>query len=60
MMNLQDRYVHEEPKLSFEYEEQTPWGKGFSKEVIVANFLELKNKINEMGFNSVLSRKNAA
>lgn len=56
MMNLQDRYVHEELKLSFEYEKVTPWGEGFSRERIVENFLAIKRGIDERGLSSVLSR----
>jgi len=54
MMNLQNRYENEKLKLTFEYAEKTPWGKGFSEERIIGNFLELQARIDDRGLGSVL------
>lgn len=54
MMNLQNRYESEDIKLTFEYEEKTPWGRGFSREQIIRNFVELQKRIREKGMSSVL------
>jgi radical SAM superfamily enzyme YgiQ (UPF0313 family) len=59
-MHLHGRYEEETPTLTFEYEDETPWGKGFSKERIIGNFQELQAKINERGFGAVVYRKSAA
>jgi len=48
-MHMHGRYEKEIPRLTFEYEENTPWGKGFSKEKIVDNYLELQTRIKESG-----------
>jgi radical SAM superfamily enzyme YgiQ (UPF0313 family) len=58
-MNLQNRYEQEPMKLTFEYGDETPWGKGFSKERIIGNFLELQAKIDQRGFGATLFRKSA-
>lgn len=58
MMNLQNRYEKEPPKLTFEYDEVTPWGKGFSQERIISNFLELQDQINKRGFSAALFARN--
>ena len=54
MMNLQNRYGKEKIRLTFEYAEETPWGKGFSQERIIGNFLELQARIRDRGLGSVL------
>ncbi len=54
MMNLQNRYSDEKLKLTFEYADDTPWGKGFSEERIIGNFLELQGRIEDRGLGSVL------
>lgn len=46
-MAMFGRYEDETPTLTFEYEEQAPWGKGFSKERIINNYLELQTKLRE-------------
>jgi len=48
-MHMFGRYEHETPALTFEYEEQTPWGKGLSKERIVNNYMELQRRLKEHG-----------
>lgn len=48
-MHLYSRYGNETPTLSFEYEEQAPWGKSLSNERIVANYLELQSRLKEHG-----------
>lgn len=47
--HMHGRYEKEIPTLTFEYEENTPWGKGFSKEKIVDNYLELQERIKKSG-----------
>lgn len=46
-MHMFGRYEYEAPTLTFEYDEQTPWGKGFSKERIINNYVELQTKLRE-------------
>ncbi|MFH1351959.1 MAG: radical SAM protein [bacterium] len=48
-MHMYGRYDDEIPELTFEYEEQTPWGRGFSNESIVNNYLELQKMLKEEG-----------
>ncbi|MFA5083876.1 MAG: radical SAM protein [Candidatus Paceibacterota bacterium] len=48
-MHMFGRYEHEAPTITFEYKKQTPWGKGFSKEKIVNNYLELQKRLKENG-----------
>mgnify|MGYP001600805787 FL=1 len=44
------RYKEEIPKtVTFEYEKQTEWGRGFSKEEIMRNYIELQTRLREKG-----------
>jgi len=52
-MHMFGRYEHETPTLTFEYEERTPWGKGFSSERIINNYTELQTKLRESGLSIV-------
>ncbi len=45
-MHMFGRYEDELPSLTFEYEKQTPWGKSFSNEQIIENYMELQNRLN--------------
>jgi hypothetical protein len=49
-----DRYRKEKPSITFEYEEQTAWGKGFNRDRIINNYLELQSRLKEYGFNSAI------
>ena len=49
-MHLYSRYDKEDPTLTFEYEDKTPWGPGASSKEIVDNYLKLQEKIKEYGF----------
>lgn len=51
-MHLFNRFDAETPKLTFEYNENTPWGKGFSNERIINNFIELQTRIKEFNLNT--------
>ncbi|MBI2118334.1 MAG: B12-binding domain-containing radical SAM protein [Elusimicrobia bacterium] len=48
-MHLHSRYEDEFPSLSFEYREQTPWGKSLSNDRIIKNYLELQETLKEAG-----------
>ncbi|UCE36106.1 MAG: hypothetical protein JSW00_11170, partial [Thermoplasmata archaeon] len=48
-MHMYGRYEHEIPTLTFEYDEHTRWGKGFSNERIVNNYMELQERIKQYG-----------
>ena len=48
-MHMYGRYDKETPSLTFEYEDVTPWGKGFTPRRIVDNYLELQDRIKEHG-----------
>ena len=39
------------PRLIFEYNKVTPWGKGMGKERILQNYIELQNILRERGLN---------
>lgn len=52
-MHMYGRYTEEVPRLTFEYEEHTPWGKGFSSERIINNYLELQTRLREHGLGSL-------
>lgn len=52
-MHVFGRYKHETPTLSFEYNEQTPWGKGLSSEQIIANHMILQARLKEARLNSL-------
>lgn len=51
-MHMFGRYEDETPTLTFEYDEQTPWGKGASKEKIVNDYLELQSRLKQYGLAS--------
>ena len=55
-MHMYGRYDKEIPELTFEYNEQTPWGKAFNNEKIVRNYIKLQETIKENGFGPVLSQ----
>lgn len=42
---------NEAPKLSFEYEKVTPWGKALNNELILANYIELQAILRERNLN---------
>ena len=46
-MHLFSRYEDEMPTLTFEYEENAPWGKSLSNETIVGNYLELQRRLKD-------------
>ena len=48
-MHLFSRYGDETPTLNFEYARETPWGEGKSSEKIVADYLEIQNKLKMNG-----------
>jgi hypothetical protein len=50
---MHGRYEEEIPSLTFEYDENTPWGKGQSSEKIVKNYLDLQSLIKDGGFGPV-------
>ena len=52
-MHLFGRYEDEAPTLTFEYEEHTPWGRGFSKEELINNYIELQSKLRENNMSHV-------
>ena len=52
-MHMHSRYDKESPVLTFEYEEQTPWGKTLSSEKIVDSYLELQNRLKANGLGPV-------
>lgn len=52
-MHMYGRYSRETPTLTFEYEENAPWGKALSKEIIVNNYLELQERIKTNGYGSL-------
>lgn len=52
-MHMYSRYDQETPNLTFEYEEVTPWGGGFTPQRIVANYLELQELIKNHGMGPV-------
>ena len=53
-MHLVDRYKYEVPAVTFEYEENTPWGKPLTGEQIINNFQEIHATIKERGLSSAL------
>lgn len=52
-MHLHGRYSNETPSLTFEYKDQTPWGKGFSPERILANYADLQARLKGKGLGTV-------
>ena len=50
--NLYARFdENEQPKMWFEYNEITPWGKGMSNEKIIGNYSELQAILRERNLN---------
>lgn len=49
--HMHGRYDHEVPRLTFEYEEVTPWGKSLSNDQIVSNYMEFQTRLSEHGLN---------
>ena len=54
-MHLVDRYKYEAPAVTFEYEDNSPWGKSLTGEQIIKNFQELHTAIKERGLSSAIS-----
>lgn len=52
-MHMFGRYDDEIPTLTFEYDEKTPWGKRFTNEKIINNYLELQTKLKDCGLASI-------
>lgn len=52
-MRMFGRYEHETPTLTFEYNENTPWGKSMSIEKIIHNYVELQTKLRECELSSL-------
>ncbi len=51
--HMYGRYEEELPKITFEYEKQTPWGIGPSQEEIVNNYVALQTRLREKGISSL-------
>lgn len=56
-MHMASRYDNEEPTLTFEYENETPWGKSISNEQIVKNYLELQQRLKERNISTAFYKK---
>lgn len=56
-MHMYGRYDSERPTLSFEYEPVTPWGKSFTGDQIVNNYLELQNRLKERNISNAYYKK---
>lgn len=52
-MHVYSRYDQERPELTFAYQECSPWGSAFTNEQIVANYLELQQRLKEAGMASL-------
>jgi len=52
-MHMQGRYDKEVPILTFEYEENTPWGKSIAPEKIVDGYLGLQDRLKIAGLGPV-------
>lgn len=52
-MHMYSRYDSETPSLTFEYEDVTPWGYGFSSKRIVDNYLKLQDRIKAAGMGPI-------
>lgn len=50
-MHMFGRYEDEVPKLTFEYEQHTPWGNSFSNDMIISNYMELQARLKNGGLN---------
>lgn len=46
-MHMYSRYEDELPTLTFEYDQNTPWGKRFTNDKIISNYLELQAKLQD-------------
>ena len=46
-MHMIGRYSNEMPSLTFEYAEESPWGRNFSGERIMQNYMELQKRLKE-------------
>lgn len=51
--HLFGRYENETPTLTFEYEDETPWGKGFTKEELTNNYVEIQTKLRERNMSHI-------
>jgi len=49
--HMHGRYEHEVPRLTFAYEDVTPWGPALSQEQIVKNYMEFQARLGEHGLN---------
>lgn len=54
-MHMHSRYDKELPSLTFQYEEQTPWGPGLGGDEIVGNYLELQERLKANGLGPVVA-----
>ena len=54
LKGIEKNLKKEKPNITFEYEEQTAWGKGFNRDRIINNYLELQSRLKEYGFNSAI------
>lgn len=52
-MHMYGRYSDEIPSLTFEYERDAPWGRAFSSQQIVENYLELQSRLKARGMASL-------
>jgi hypothetical protein len=52
-MHMYSRYGDERPDLTFEYGDTTPWGKPFTNDQIVDNYLELQGRLKSAGLCSL-------
>lgn len=48
-MHMYSRYGDERPHMTFRYKEQTPWGAGRPEDRIIADYLELQNRLKDRG-----------
>ncbi len=49
--HMHGRYEHEVPRLTFAYEDMTPWGPSLSQDQIVKNYMEFQARLGEHGLN---------
>ena len=52
-MHLAGRYEEEAPTLTFEYEENAPWGRAFTTEELANNYKELQGRLREHNLSHV-------
>jgi len=50
-MHMYGRYEHEVPKLNFEYDDKTSWGKARDRDRIVNEYIELQTRLRDGGYN---------